>query len=513
MGAYGYARISRDEDGSKESITSQMDTIKDYAKDQGIELIGIIEDNDISGYSYDRPGIIKIIELVDSGELDVLVVKDLSRIGRHNAQTLQFMEDVEDKGVKILFTSGNNDENFRGLQTWYNELYVKDISKKTKDALRTKQKNGEVNVTHFGYMKDPADKTKCIIDEEAAETVRLLFRLYAEGNGLNKIAKYLNERHVPTPAIRKETLYGYGWKKEWDYKHLWYSDTVKRILKDDVYIGTVRRGTTKRNKINGKKIIRVAPEDQFVHEGLIEAIIDKTEFEAVNAMFIKRVENGVRAKSKSIYKYTGLLKCGECGKNLVTIGSVSKSGRKLLYVCTTYNKYGKAYCSRHILSHDDVDIIIFEHLEALYKSGLLKLDNLDKSLEERQQSNKDNGKVIDRLQTAIHAKKGEIKNYSRQLAKELISEELFLEMTQDSSAELEKLDRQLVEAESVQEIRDNEKKKVASALDILKEIIDKKELTHAGLAMLIDKIVVYDRKGEGLDIEVVWNTPFMVISE
>jgi len=513
MGAYGYARISRDEDGSKESISSQMDTIRDFAKDQGIELIDIIEDNDISGYSYNRPGIKNIFELVDGGELDVLVVKDLSRIGRHNAKTLLFMEEIEDKGVKVLLTSGNNDENFRGIQTWFNELYVKDISKKTKAALRTKQKNGEVNVTHFGYMKDPADKTKCIIDEEAAETVRLLFRLYAEGNGLNKIAKYMNEHHVETPAIRKENLYGYGWIKEWDYKHLWYSDTVKRILKDDVYIGTVRRGVTKRNKINGKKIIKVAPEEQIVHEGLIPAIIDKAEFEAVNSMFIKRVENGVRAKSKSIYKYTGLLKCGECGKNLVTIGSVSKSGRKLFYVCTTYNKYGKAYCSRHILSHDDVDIIIFEQLEVLYQSGLLKLDDLDKSIEERQQSNKDNGKVIERLQTAIYAKKGEIKNYSRQLAKALINEDLFLEMTQESSAELEKLERQLVEAESVQELRDNEKEQIASALDILKEIIDKKELTHMDLVMLIDKIMVYERKGEGLDIEVEWNTPFLVVSE
>ncbi|HBP66422.1 MAG TPA: hypothetical protein DD730_19730 [Desulfosporosinus sp.] len=312
----------------------------------------------------------------------------------------------------------------------------------------------------------------------------------------------MNEHHIETPAIRKATLYGYGWKKEWDYKHLWYSDTVKRILKDDVYIGTVRRGTTKRNKINSNKIVRVAPEDQFVHEGLIPFIIDKTEFEAVNAMFIKRVENGVRAKGNAIYKYTGLLKCGECGKNLVTIGSVSKSGRKLFYVCTTYNKYGKAYCSRHILSHDDIDSIIFEQLEALYQSGLLKMDNLDKSLEERQQSNKDTGKVIERLQTSIHAKKGEIKNYSKQLAKELITEELFLEMTKEASVELGKMERRLIEAESFQEIRDNEKEKVASALDILKEIIDKKELTHADLVMLIDKIVVYERKSKGLDIEV-----------
>ena len=135
-----------------------------------------------------------------------------------------YLEDLEDRRVKIHLSSGNMDENFRGLQTWFNELYVKDISKKTKAALRTKQKNGEINVTHFGYRKDPTNKTKCIIDEEAAETVRLLFRLYAEGNGLQKIAKYLNENHVETPAIRKEKLYGYRWIREWDFKHLWYGE-------------------------------------------------------------------------------------------------------------------------------------------------------------------------------------------------------------------------------------------------------------------------------------------------
>ncbi|MDR3543122.1 MAG: hypothetical protein P4L69_19480 [Desulfosporosinus sp.] len=141
------------------------------------------------------------------------------------------------------------------------------------------------------------------------------------------------------------------------------------------------------------------------------------------------------------------------------------------------------------------------------------MDNLDKSIEQRQQSNKDNGKVIDRLQTAIHAKKSEIKNYAKQLAKELISEELFLEMTKESSAELGKLERQLIEAKSVQEIRENEKEKVASAIEILKDIIYRKELTHADVITLIDKILISERKSEGLDIEVVWNTPFMVVSE
>ena len=519
MGAYGYVRISRDEDGNRESISSQKDVIKDFANEKGLNLVDIIEDNDISGYSYARPGIKTIIELVDSGELDTLVVKDLSRIGRHNAKTLLFMEELEDKGVKILMKSGNNDENLRGIETWYNELYIRDISRKTKDALRVKQKNGEVHVAHFGYMKDPTDKTKCVIDEEAAETVRLIFCLYTEGNGLNKIAKYLNEKQAETPAKRKETLYGYGWKKDWDYKNVWHGGSVKRILQNDAYIGTVRRGTTKRNKIRSNKIIEVPPEEQFVHENLIPVIINKEYFETINATFKKRVENGVKAKSNVIYKYTGILKCGDCGKNLVTVSSSTKSrGKERFYACTTYNKYGNTYCTRHLLSHEDIDKIIFEQIESLYKSGLIKIDIIEKNLEQRQHSNGKSDKKIDRIKTAINSKKSEIKNYSKQLAKGLINEGLFLEMTKEAAIEFERLEHQLVESESVQEIRDNEKGRLASAIGVLSEIIEKKELTNADVIILIDKILVFDRKRTGrkqnkavLDIEVLWNTEFMVM--
>lgn len=509
MGAYGYVRISRDEDGSKESISSQKDVIKDFADEQGIELVDIIEDNDISGYSYNRPGINRIIELIDEGELDVLLAKDLSRIGRHNAKTLLFVEELKDKGVKLLLKNGNMDENFLGIQTWFNELYVRDISRKTKDALKTKQKNGEVHDPHFGYMKDPDNKGKCIIDEEAAETVRLIFNLYLEGYGCQKIAKYLNKHKVETPAIRK----GSRWKENWDYKHLWHGESVSRILKDDVYIGTVRRGVTKRPKIKSNKLIYVAPEEQYVHEGLIPAIIDKKDFEAANAMFKKRVDNGVKAKNNVIYKYTGLLKCGECGKNLITTTMRRKEGDIKAYICLTYHRYGKKYCSLHRVNHDDLDSIVVKELEALYESGLLKMDIIDKSLEQRDLSNRDANKQIDRLQTAINVKKVEIKHYSKQLAQGLINEELFIEMTQESSAELEKLERQLSDVKNIKEVRDNEKAKLASALDDLRDIIDRKELTHADLTILIDKIMVSERKGKGLDIEIIWTTPFSVIKE
>lgn len=143
---------------------------------------------------------------------------------------------------------------------------------------------------------------------------------------------------------------------------------------------------------------------------------------------------------------------------------------------------------------------------------------MKKNLEQRQHSNGESDRKIDRIKTAINSKKSEIKNYSKQLAKGLINEELFLEMIKESAIEFERLEHQLVESENVQELRDNEKGRLASAMGVLSEIIEKKELTNADVVILIDKISVHERKGTGgnqnktvLDIEVVWNTEFLVI--
>ena len=214
-----------------------------------------------------------------------------------------------------------------------------------------------------------------------------------------------------------------------------------------------------------------------------------------------------------IYKYTGLLKCGECGKNLITTTMKRKEGDIKAYICLTYHRYGKKYCSLHRVNHDDLDSIVFKELEALYESGFLKMDIIDKSLEQRDRSNRDAHKQIDRLQIAINAKKLEIKHYSKQLAQGLINEELFREMTQESSAELEKLEQQLSGVKNIKEVRENEKAKLASALNDLRDVIDRKELTHADLTILIDKIMVSERKGKGLDIEIMWTTPFSVIKD
>lgn len=182
MRAYGYVRISRDEDGKRESIGTQKKVVCDYAKENNIELINVFEDNNISGYSFEREGLQQLMTLIEGKKVDILIAKDLSRIGRHNAKTLLFLDYLDDNGVRLVLLNDNydsktDDDTTIGIKTWYNEMYLKDLSRKIKTNMRQKQKEGLVIVPHYGYMKDPINPKKIVIDYEVSETVKLIFKL------------------------------------------------------------------------------------------------------------------------------------------------------------------------------------------------------------------------------------------------------------------------------------------------------------------------------------------------
>lgn len=135
MRAYGYVRISRDEDGKKESIDTQKKVVIDFARQNGVELIEVIEDNNVSGYTFEREGLNRLKDLIEDGQVEALFAKDLSRIGRHNAKVLLFLDYLDDKNVRLMlksdnYDSENDDDTMLGIKAWYNEMYLKDLSKK-----------------------------------------------------------------------------------------------------------------------------------------------------------------------------------------------------------------------------------------------------------------------------------------------------------------------------------------------------------------------------------------------
>ena len=172
--------MSRDEDGKKESIDTQRRVLHSFAGERNITLIDVLEDNNVSGYTLDRPGFNKLKELIEAGMVDLLLVKDLSRVGRHNAKVLLFLDFLTDMNVRLVLMNDNydsesDDDTILGIKTWYNELYLKDLSKKITTNMRQRQKEGLVIVESYGYIKSPHDKNKLLIDESAAQIVRLFF--------------------------------------------------------------------------------------------------------------------------------------------------------------------------------------------------------------------------------------------------------------------------------------------------------------------------------------------------
>lgn len=201
-----YARVSYDEDKERyESIINQKNIIRDYAEEhfRNYEIIEF-EDDNYSGYKFDRPDFTRMKQQVLDGDIDIVIAKDLSRIGRHNAKTLLFIEEMEQLDVTViainddLDTSQNNNNDIVGIKTWYNELYVKDISRKIRSTVENKSKNGTwITNVPYGYVMMDYQNREYKVDESAAEVVRDIYEMYVNGSGYKKIAKKLTEDKVP----------------------------------------------------------------------------------------------------------------------------------------------------------------------------------------------------------------------------------------------------------------------------------------------------------------------------
>lgn len=519
MKVYGYVRLSRDEDKNKESLNTQMDYLRSYAKDNNFELVEIIEDDNVSGYSFDRPGLNRLRELIESGQVDVLIAKDLSRIGRHQAQSLIFMEYLTEYGVRLICISDNYDSNIEsndmivGLKAWYNEIYVKDISKKIKANIRQKQKDGGlVIVPTFGYYKCPNDPKKFEVDIEAAETVRLIFKLFIEGLGVKKIARHLNEQGFKTPGVIKREKYGIDGRQVDTQDHLWYETSVKRILSNDAYMGRLRCGVTKLKGIKGKKV-RVPKEEHIVHEDFFPAIITKEEFDLAQLIAQNRLNGNVRAKNNKIHRYAGILKCSECGKGFVARKTTNKT-QKIYYTCATYHRYGNEHCSPHRIYEDALNERLLSEVQSLLIDAQTNLELVDKSILNRKKLQLDYEKELDKLVLEISAAKNELKHYSKQFAKGQINEGLFEELSEETNKNLKNLQDRLEEIGERKDISSNMKTHLIKSIDILTTICKNREITNKDIQLMVDKIVVSDTQVKSkqnridVDVKVEWRTPF-----
>ena len=515
MKVWLYYRLSRDEDKELNSLSNQRNIIYHYAITNGHEVVGESFDDNVSGMHFNRAGIDKIYEVVEAGLIEAIVVKDLSRLGRHRTQTALFIDYLREHNVRVLSATENIDTfneaddliiGFKGL---VNDFYARDGSRRVRTGYRQKQKEGIVMIPPFGYFKDKNTK-QVVIVEEAAETVRMIFTAYIGGHGLKAIAKMLNEQKRKTPALTQLGLLNKHTPNTQDgiiKKYLWDGRMVGRILQDESYIGTLICHKSERNKIN-KTFRFTEPEEQFRHENFFPPIVSREIWEQAQVLLSERKERNVRAgANQSILRYGGLLRCEDCGRSFVGKRIHTKSGERVEYSCDTYHRYGKEYCSSHTVDECILDELITKELmqtKAMYEENFQAMEQL-----------------IDQWQPKASAATTQIKKQKERIAmleeemeailmeriRDKANTERYDRMIQKREAEIAAAQKQIEELQNIEETLRSRQAKLKRDISMMDDILKEGHLSEAHLRLLVDKIYVHEENGQ-LSLDICLKAPF-----
>ena len=516
----GYLRLSRDEDKENySSIESQQDIIREYAKKHNWKVSKFYIDDNYSGYTFNRPAFNELIEDVENDRVDIIIAKDLSRIGRHNAKMLLFIESIQQKGKRILlpeegrgYDSNNDDDEILGIKTWYNERYVKDISRKIKSNMRAKQKKGELVMgNHYGYLKDEKNKAKLYVDENIRPIIELIFKLYIDGLGYKKICDVLNEKKYLTPSqYLKERHANNGRVFKNTVSDKWQTHNIQRIIQNPLYAGTLTTHKKENKHVKGKQQL-VNKEDNFVFEDHHELIISKEDFMLAQNINKKRVsikeQNGIqysnyKNNSKYDYIFSSFIYCGDCGYSMTGLNLRKKPKVTRGYNCVQYTKYGLNRCINHAIKEDELLMSFKNYL----------IDKRDKFLDmlnsyNFEESKKDINKKLNVYKKELSNIEEELKILFNQKIKDLIREsnEEFKRIIESSYEQLEN-DKKNKIKELTFKIKDLEKKneeemkiKLKTTIDIFNNIINKDKPERKHLELILNKITIF--KDGSIEVE------------
>ena len=388
-----YCRLSRDDElqGESNSITNQKSIISKYANENGFQNTKFFVDDGYSGVSFTRPAFMELVELAEQGQIGTIIVKDHSRLGRNRLIVGQLLEeDFVRWGVRYIAIMDNIDtaeglSDFLPVQDWFNEMHAKNTSKKVRAVFRDKGMSGKplTTVIPYGYRKNPDNASHWLIDEEAAEVVRRIFRLCIEGYGPTQIANILFSEGIPTPT---EYWQSQGRKTSAlpAVPHKWAARTVADILERLEYCGhTVNFRSTTRSFKDKTKVER--PKEEWkVFENTHEAIIDDETFALVQELRShKRRPN----RTGEVSMFSGLLYCADCGEKLYYSVTNNYSREQAYFFCSNYRR-ATENCTAHYIREKVIYQLVLESMRrVLYYVQAYENDfvqrQLDKSTEEQ----------------------------------------------------------------------------------------------------------------------------------
>lgn len=515
MKVWLYYRLSRDEDEELNSLNNQRKIIYNFAVNSGHEVVGESFDDNVSGMHFNREGIDKIYEVVEAGKIEAIIVKDLSRLGRHRTQTALFIDYLREHDVRVLSATENidtfneNDDLIIGFKGLVNDFYARDGSRRVRTGYRQKQREGIVTIPPFGYFKDKNTK-KVVVVEEAAETVRLIFSAYVGGSGMKAIARTLNEQRRKTPALMQMELLNKRLPNTQDgilKKYLWDATMVARILRDESYIGTLICHKSERNKIN-KTFRFTDPEEQFRHENYLPMIVTCEIWEQAQALLAERKEKNVRAgTNRGILRYGGLLRCKDCGRTFIGKRIKLKSGERVVYVCDTYHRYGKEHCSSHMVDEETLDRLIGAEIlrtKKMYKENWSRMEWL---VEKWTPKASTASAKISKLQEHILLLEEEVEVILMERIRDKANAERYDRMIAKREEQITEAKKQIEELQNISEMLRSRQAKLKRDISLIDDILREGKMSEAHLRMLVEKILVHEEDGR-LDLEIRLKAPF-----
>ena len=488
-----YERLSR-EDGDRlesDSIINQQRMLEDYCKHHTeFRVIAHYSDDGYTGTNFHRPAFQRMLSDIEGGKINCVIVKDLSRFGRDYIDMGYYLERYfPAHGVRFIAINDNVDSKqgpydmLLPLKNVFNTQYAKDISQKVRSAVAVKQNRGEFvgAFASYGYLKDPENHSRLIVDPVAGKVVQRIFRMAASGMGQIKIAHVLNEEQIPCPSEYKRLMgEKYTNSKKLDSTRYWTYATIHRMLKNEMYIGNMVQRRSVRPTMHSKA--KSLNSDQWaVVSGTHEPLISQELWETVQA----QVAKNSRAPNftQNVGLFSGFLKCGDCGRSMAK----TRWNSKIHYSCGSYKRYGATACTKHYIPQSILEEIFLDDLNRI----IAAVDNLKKITDDHQQdvsAVQPSAAEETRLQSALsrirRLKQGSYEDYRDKL----ISRDDFLRYKADYDHQEQVLLHQISQLQETEEIDAPTKPWIENLLQ--KGILE--ELDRVTLAQTVKEIRVFE---------------------
>ena len=514
-----YERLSQEDklEGESNSIANQKKILERYCREHGITAYRHYDEDDgYSGTNFNRPGFQRMLADIKAGKIKRVIVKDMSRFGRDYLQ-VGFYTDMlfPDFGVHFIAvndgvdsTRGENE--FTAIRNVFNEMYARDTSKKIRATWQSKGKSGEhlTTIPPYGYMKDPDNKKKWIIDEEAAAVVQQIFALCVSGMGPTQIAKWLEKHEIYNPTAYSQAKGRPVTNKPTANPYKWTNETVSRTLERIEYLGHTVNFKTRKQSYKSKKKLWNDPSEWVIFENTQPPIVEESVF-----LIVQNIRRSRRRPTKmgDMGIFSGLLYCAECGGKMYQCRATNFTEEQKYFICSTYRK-GKDLCTTHSIKNVVLHEIVLRNLrEAIeyvtqYEAEFIQ-EAADSRLRERDAEFSRKRETLSKAESRI----AELDNLFKHLYEDNVtgklSDERFIKMSRDYELEQENL-KSMAEVLR-EEIKQQEKQKtnVKAFISVVKKYTDMQELDASILREFIDRIEVShtDKKSKTREITIVYN--------